>query len=97
LRDAGNRGRLPITSQSGVLAVVRRALPLARRGGPLRLVTRRGAGPRHPDTELAAAGASNAGRLTGLAKGATAVCGAGAAHPLAPAAIAFNGKSFRIP
>jgi nucleoside-diphosphate-sugar epimerase len=49
------------------------ALLLAQRGDHVRLVTRRGTGPQHPDIELVAADATNAGRLTELAKGAAAL------------------------
>ena len=49
------------------------ALLLAQRGDHVRLVTRRGTGPQHPDIELVAADANNAERLTELAKGAAAL------------------------
>jgi nucleoside-diphosphate-sugar epimerase len=46
------------------------ALQLAQRGDHVRLVTRRGSGPRHPDVELVAADATDAERLTEFTKGA---------------------------
>jgi nucleoside-diphosphate-sugar epimerase len=49
------------------------ALLLAQSGGQVRLVTRRGTGPQHPDIELVAADATNAERLTELTKGAAAL------------------------
>lgn len=49
------------------------ALLLAQSGNHVRLVTRRGTGPQHPDIELTAADATNAERLTELAKGAAAL------------------------
>jgi nucleoside-diphosphate-sugar epimerase len=49
------------------------ALLLAGRGDHVRLVTRRGSGPRHPGIELAAADATSAERLTELTKGAVAL------------------------
>ncbi len=49
------------------------ALLLARRGDHVRLVTRKGTGPRHPGIELVAADATSGERLTGLAEGAAAL------------------------
>jgi nucleoside-diphosphate-sugar epimerase len=49
------------------------ALLLAQRGDHVRLVTRRGTGPQHPDVQLVAADATSAERLTELAKGAAAL------------------------
>jgi nucleoside-diphosphate-sugar epimerase len=46
---------------------------LAQRGDHVRLVTRRGTGPQHPDIELVAADATSAERLTELTKGADAL------------------------
>lgn len=58
------------------------ALLLARRGDHVRLVTRRGTGPRHRDIELVAADATSPERLTELAKGAAALynCASPAYH-----------------
>lgn len=49
------------------------ALLLAQRGDHVRLVTRRGTGPQHPEIELVAADATDAERLTELTKGAAAL------------------------
>lgn len=52
------------------------ALLLAQRGEHVRLVSRRGTGPRHPGIELVAADATDAERLAELTKGAAALYGA---------------------
>jgi len=49
------------------------ALLLVQRGDHVRLVTRRGTGPQHPDIEPIAADATDAERLTELTKGAAAL------------------------
>jgi nucleoside-diphosphate-sugar epimerase len=46
---------------------------LAERGERVRVLSRSGTGPQHPAIELAAADATDAGRLTGLASGAVAL------------------------
>lgn len=46
---------------------------LADRGDQVRLISRRGGGPRHPGIELVAADATDADRLTALARGAAAL------------------------
>src|SRR5256885_290913 len=46
---------------------------LAERGEQVRIVSRRGTGPEHPDIERVAADATDADRLTGLATGAAAL------------------------
>jgi nucleoside-diphosphate-sugar epimerase len=46
---------------------------LAERGEEVRMISRRGGGPEHPSVERVAADAADAGRLTALAEGATAL------------------------